>query len=48
MGMNTGRYEESHPLLARGFRADFVGVIMHRDNEPGYNRPEVYVVDDWR
>jgi predicted N-acetyltransferase YhbS len=48
MGMNTGRYEAYHYLLARGFRADFVGVAMHRDNEPGYNRPEVYVVDDWR
>ena len=47
-GVNTGRYEAYRQLLTRGFRADFVGVAMHRDNDPGYNRPKVYVVDDWR
>ena len=47
-GVNTGRYEAYRQLLACGFRADHMGVAMHRDNEPGYNRPEVYLVDDWR
>jgi hypothetical protein len=23
-------------------------VTMHRPNEPGYNRPGVYIIDDWR
>ena len=24
------------------------GVVMQRYNEPGYNRPNVYFIDDWR
>jgi hypothetical protein len=35
-------------LLARGFRADFVGVAMECPAEPGYNRPDIYLIDDWR
>jgi hypothetical protein len=23
-------------------------VTMHRPNEPGYSRPGLYVLDDWR
>ncbi len=47
-GANAGRPEAYTQMIARGFRADFVGVAMHRDNHPGYNRPEAYIVDDWR
>jgi hypothetical protein len=47
-GVNTGRREAYHRMLARGFRADLVGVAMERPDEPGYNRPDVYVMDDWR
>jgi len=47
-GVNTGRPEAHRQLMARGFRADFVGVAMHRDNEPGYNRAGVFLIDDWR
>ncbi|WP_269321030.1 hypothetical protein [Fischerella sp. PCC 9605] len=32
----------------RGFRAEIIGVAMHRPNEAGYNRPDVFVLDDWR
>jgi hypothetical protein len=35
-------------MLAHGFRADYVGIAMEWATGPGYNRPEVYVVDDWR
>jgi hypothetical protein len=35
-------------MLARSFRADLVGVAMERADEPGYNRADVYVMDDWR
>ena len=35
-------------MLARGFRADMHSIIMQRDNYPGYNRPGVYLLDDWR
>jgi hypothetical protein len=35
--------------LARiGFRAFLHGVAMHRANDVGYNRPGVFVIDDWR
>jgi hypothetical protein len=48
-GMNMGRQQAYQALLAHGFRfGPLVGVTMHRPDEPGYDRPEVYVIDDWR
>ena len=47
-GVNTARREAYRRMLARGFRADLVGVAMERPDEPGYNRADVYVIDDWR
>jgi GNAT superfamily N-acetyltransferase len=47
-GVNTARHEAYRILLARGFRTEYQGVTMHRHNEPGYNRPGVYLLDDWR
>jgi GNAT superfamily N-acetyltransferase len=48
-GVNTGRHEAYGRMLARGFRADLMqGVVMERPNEEGYNRPDIYVIDDWR
>jgi GNAT superfamily N-acetyltransferase len=47
-GVNTGRLEAYRAMLGRGFRTDFQGVAMHRLDESGYNRPDVYVIDDWR
>jgi predicted N-acetyltransferase YhbS len=47
-GANMGRHEAYRALLARGFRTEIQGVTMHRRNEPGYNRPGVYIIDDWR
>lgn len=47
-GVNTGRREAYRALLAEGFRVDVVGVAMERPDEPGYNRADVYVLDDWR
>jgi GNAT superfamily N-acetyltransferase len=47
-GVNLARQEAYHRMLARGFRTAFQGVTMHRPNEPGYSRPGVYVIDDWR
>jgi len=35
-------------MKAKGFRTDFQGVAMQGFNESGYNRPDVYVIDDWR
>lgn len=47
-GVNLGRHAAYRRMLATGFRLDLQGVVMQRPNERGYNRPEVYVVDDWR
>ena len=35
-------------MLAYGFRTDVQGLAMDRPDEAGYNRPGVYVIDDWR
>ncbi len=47
-GVNTGRHKAYNRMIARGFRADMQGVAMHRPNNPGYNRPNIYLIDDWR
>jgi hypothetical protein len=48
LGVNTARHEAYRQLLAAGFRTDTPGVTMHRPNEPGYDREDVRLLDDWR
>jgi GNAT superfamily N-acetyltransferase len=47
-GVNTAREEAYRAMVARGFRTQIQGVTMHRPNEPGYSRPGLFVLDDWR
>jgi GNAT superfamily N-acetyltransferase len=47
-GINTARQEAWAAMLDTGWRGKMVGVAMQRPNEPGYNRPEVFLIDDWR
>jgi GNAT superfamily N-acetyltransferase len=47
-GTNLARHEAYRSMLARGFRTQLQGVAMQRGNEQGYNRPGVYLIDDWR
>ena len=47
-GVNLAREEAYRQMAACGFRTQISGVTMHRPNEPGYSRPGVYVLDDWR
>ena len=47
-GVNTARDGAYVRMIARGFKTDFLGVAMHKPNVAGYNRPGVYVLDDWR
>jgi len=47
-GMNTARHEAYRQMQARGFHTDLQGVVMSQPNEDGYNRPGVYLIDDWR
>jgi predicted N-acetyltransferase YhbS len=47
-GMNTARSEAYSKMLSSGFRVEGMGVAMHRPNEPGYCRSDVFLIDDWR
>ena len=47
-GVNMARHDAYQRMIARGFRSDMVGVALHGSNDPGYNRPDVFVIDDWR
>ncbi len=47
-GTSYSRPEAMARMNAAGFRAVLNGVSMHRPDEPGYHRPDAYVIDDWR
>jgi GNAT superfamily N-acetyltransferase len=47
-GVNTGRHEAYRSLLDRGHRPFAFGVAMHRPNEPIFDCPGAYVLDDRR
>ncbi len=47
-GVNLAHEEAYRHMLARGFRTQVQGVTMHRPNEPGYSRPGLFILDDWR
>lgn len=47
-GMNMARLEAYREMLQAGFRTSAQGVVMERNAQPGYNRPGVYLIDDWR
>ncbi len=47
-GVNAARPEAYEEMLSAGFRISLTGISMHRPNEPGFSRPGVFVIDDWR
>jgi N-acetylglutamate synthase-like GNAT family acetyltransferase len=47
-GVNTGRHNAYKRMIECKFRTSIQGVAMHKPNEPGYNRDDVYLIDDWR
>ncbi|MCP4578022.1 MAG: GNAT family N-acetyltransferase [Deltaproteobacteria bacterium] len=47
-GVNTARHQAYQSMLEQGFKVDMIGIIMQRPNEAGYNRSDIYLVDDWR
>lgn len=47
-GVNTARHDAYRRMLGRGFRTAIQGVAMQTANEPGYNRADCFVIDDWR
>lgn len=46
--MNPARADAYGRMIARGYRTGLQGAAMHRTNESGYNRADMYVIDDWR
>ncbi|MDX2096403.1 MAG: GNAT family N-acetyltransferase [Leptolyngbyaceae cyanobacterium bins.59] len=47
-GVNTSHDAAYTRMVARQFRTEITGVIMHKPNDPGYGRADVFVLDDWR
>lgn len=47
-GINTSRHEAYCRMMALGFRTEITGVAMQTGNQPGYNRSDVFALDDWR
>ena len=47
-GVNAARAPAYRALLDRGFEPTFAGVAMQRPDEAGFNRPDCWVIDDWR
>ena len=47
-GVNLARLDAYREMLHAGFHATSQGVAMERNGAPGYNRPEVFLIDDWR
>jgi hypothetical protein len=47
-GVSLARQPAFKQMRARGFKIDLIGMNMHKPNEPGYHRPDAFVIDDWR
>ncbi|HEX4020879.1 MAG TPA: GNAT family N-acetyltransferase [Acidobacteriaceae bacterium] len=47
-GVNLAREDACRRMRARGFRVAMQGVAMQRPHVEGFNRPDAYVIDDWR
>ncbi|HVS90931.1 MAG TPA: GNAT family N-acetyltransferase [Mucilaginibacter sp.] len=47
-GANTARQEAYDLMFGLGFKTNRQTVVMHRPNDSGYNRPGVFIIDDWR
>jgi hypothetical protein len=47
-GVHLERTQAYRDMLRLGFRIERTALAMHRDNNPAYNRPDTYILDDWR
>ena len=46
-GVNLNRSRAYRQMLQRGFRSNAYGIAMHKPDSPAFNRPHVFVMDDW-
>jgi GNAT superfamily N-acetyltransferase len=47
-GVNLAREDAYRRMRAHGYRVTTQGVAMQRPHADGFNRSDVYVIDDWR
>jgi predicted N-acetyltransferase YhbS len=47
-GVNAGRENAWRAMTSAGFRTEIQGIAMLKGDAQGYNRPDVFVLDDWR
>ncbi len=47
-GVNLAREDAYRRMRSRGYRVIAQGVAMQRPHAVGFNRPDAYVIDDWR
>jgi GNAT superfamily N-acetyltransferase len=47
-GMNLAREDAYRRMRSHGYRVALQGVAMQRPHAEGFNRPDAYVMDDWR
>lgn len=47
-GVNIGNLDAYRRMISKGFKTEFQGVLMTRNNDPGYHREGIYAIDDWR
>ena len=47
-GVNMAREEAWRRMRARGYQVISQGVAMQRPHAAGFNRPDAWVIDDWR
>lgn len=47
-GANMGRLRAYQLMISHGFHTELTGVAMQQAGECGYNRADVFVIDDWR
>lgn len=47
-GVNLTRQDAFERMRARGYRVIMQGLAMQRPHTEGFNRPDAWVIDDWR
>ena len=47
-GVNSSRRGAHQALLDRGYKAQLIGVTMHKPDESAYHDANAWVLDDWR
>lgn len=47
-GVNIGNLGAYRKMIGKGFKTELQGVIMTKNNDPGYHVDGIYAIDDWR